>query len=583
MEIAIPIIALGGLFAIKRRKEKFTGMGRNTNYLPNVNELPNNFPVVNENQIKDSVNSYPNPNAATDKYFNQTLYQDAANAIPNNVGNNISQVYSLTGNYMNTSEFKHENMVPFYRSKMGTNTGVKDNESLLDNMVGTYNNMIKKTEQAPLFKPENNINWVNGMPSMDDFYASRVNPGMSMNNVKPFESIMVAPGLNKGFDNTGSGGFNSGMESRETWMDKNVDELRVETNPKMTYTLENLEGPKKSLVSNLGIQAPVNKNLPDSYFAMGPERYFTGPNESKAPMYHSEEMVKDQHRADTTTEYSGNPTSLVKQSGYVTKNYQPSTKIALPTSDVAVSSAKGRGGYEGFNSMHKSHTNYVNNRAVNQQPQTLLLNVKQTIGSILAPITEILKPNKRDELTNNPRIYGNGKYGVNSSYVSTHKVEPTIKETTIYTPNSFQGQQNGVGGYATHDKRPINNQRHDTSYSSFGNVGGASNTLGLKDYSAVYNQTNNELKEPTTYARANHGNTQVFNSHINMSSAKMDQDRVNNRQWVPSSMPATHAHVEMLGQTYKPKEKQTNIDDRLNGDLLSAFKANPYTQSLQSF
>lgn len=67
-----------------------------------------------------------------------------------------------------------------------------------------------------------------------------------------------------------------------------------------------------------------------------------------------------------------------------------------------------------------------------------------------------------------------------------------------------------------------------------------------------------------------------------MNTAKMDEDRVNNRQWVPSSMPATHAHKEMLGQTYKPQENGTNINDRLNGDLLSAFKANPYTQSLQS-
>jgi hypothetical protein len=48
-------------------------------------------------------------------------------------------------------------------------------------------------------------------------------------------------------------------------------------------------------------------------------------------------------------------------------------------------------------------------------------------------------------------------------------------------------------------------------------------------------------------------------------------------------MPQMYAHKEMLGETYKPPEMTTNIDDRLNANLLDAFKANPYTQSLQSY
>jgi len=582
MELAIPLLALGGLFAIKRR-EKFTSMGRKVNYLPNVDVPVENYPTVNKKEVDDSVNSYPNANVATDKYFNQTLYQDQSIALPNNTGNTIQQVYSLTGNYVNTDEFKHENMVPFYRSKLSSTVGVNMNESILDNNSGTYNNKIKKTEQAPLFNPQKDINWMNGMPDMGEFYLSRVNPAISMNNVKPFESIMVGPGLNKGYENSGSGGFNSGMESRDKWIDKNVDELRVATNPKMTYTLENLEGPKNSIVSNVGLQPPVNKNLPDSFYELGPERYFTAPAEANGPMMHSTEMIRDQHREGTTTEYSGPPTALVKQNGYVTKNYAGPKKVPLPPSDITISSATGRGGYEGLNSVHKSHTNYINNRSVNSQEPSLFLNVSNTIGSILAPITDILQSNKRGEMCANPRLYGNGKYGVNSSYVANQSVAPTIKETTIYTPNSYQISQNGLGAYATHNNLPISNQRHDTTYSSFGNVGGAANSLGVQDYSATYNQTNNELKEPTTYARTNHGNTQVFNPQMNVSIAKIEDDRVNNRQWVPSAMPQTFASKEMMGQTYKPAENPVNVGDRLNPDLLSAFKSNPYTHSLESF
>lgn len=569
MELVIPIIALGGLFAIKRRKEGFAANKLNT-------EIPN-YPVEQKTNL---LNDYVDPNTATDKYFNQTLYREQS-ALPN-TGNTIQQVYSLTGNYMEANDFTHDNMVPFYRSKLSTTTGVKNNETLLDNMVGTYNNMIKKTEQSPLFKPENDVNWINGMPNMDDFYLSRTTAGMTMNNVKPFESVMVGPGLNKGYDNSGSGGYNSGMESRETWQDKNVDELRVATNPKMTYTLDNLEGPVKSLISNIGIQAPVNKNLPDSYYVMSPERYFTTPTEAKGQMMRTEEMMKEQNRTGTTTEYSGPPTAMVKQNGYVTKKYEKPKRQELATSDVRACSAIGKGGTEGFDSMHKSHTNYINNRSVNENTP-VFLNVSRTIGSILAPITDILKPNKRDEMSKNPRIYGNGKYGVNSSYVANQQVAPTIKETTLYTPNSFQGHQNGVGGYVTQDMRTINNQRDNTTYTSFGNIGGAANNIGAKDYSADYRQTNNELKEATTYSRTNHGNTQTFNPHMNVNIAKQEQDRVNNRQWVPSAMPQTFATKEMMGNTYKPQDEMTNVDNRLDGNLLSAFKSNPYTQSLQSY
>lgn len=559
MELVIPLLALGGLFVIKRKRENFTGK---ISSVPEIN-YPTEIP-------SDSINDYSNPNTRTDKYYDQSF----ENPLPNSIGK--SQIYSLNGKYVDTNDFTHNNMVPFYGSKMGSSTGVKTNESILDNMAGSYNNMIKKTEQAPLFKPETSINWANGMPNMDDFYLSRTNPGMMMNNVKPFEPVMVAPGLNKGYDHSGSGGYNSGMESRESWMDKNVDELRVSTNPKTTYTLDNLEGPSKSLIGNVGIQAPVNKNLPDTYYDLGPERYFTTPSGSKGPMSHSIEMIKNQNREGTTTEYSGIPTSLVKQNGYVTKNYEQTKRQILPTSDITISNAVGRGGYEGINSMQKSHTNYINNRSMNEN--TPLINISNTIGSILAPITDLLKPNKRDEMSKNPRMYGNGKYGVNSSYIANQNVAPTIKETTIYTPNSFQGQQNGVGGYVTQEIQL--NQKQDTNYSSFGNIGGSANNLGAKDYSADYKQTNNELKEVTTYNRTNHGNTQIYQPNMNLNIAKQDND-LNNRQWIPSSMPQTFATKEMMGQTYKPLDNPTN--NRLDGDLLSAFKANPYTQSLQSY
>ena len=68
MELAIPLIALGGMYIVsnqtpskscdtekgktqKINQENFTSMGVNRNYLPNTNTPPQNFPVSNINQL----------------------------------------------------------------------------------------------------------------------------------------------------------------------------------------------------------------------------------------------------------------------------------------------------------------------------------------------------------------------------------------------------------------------------------------------------------------------------------------------------------------------------------------------------
>ena len=71
------------------------------------------------------------------------------------------------------------------------------------------------------------------MPNQNDFYQSRVKPSMKIANVKPWEEVRVGPGLDQGYGSQGTLGFNSGMEAREKWIDRGVDELRVKTNPKL--------------------------------------------------------------------------------------------------------------------------------------------------------------------------------------------------------------------------------------------------------------------------------------------------------------------------------------------------------------
>ena len=593
MELAIPLVALGGMYVIsnqknnssnkqkkvrfsenpaKPQKENFTNMGKNTNYLPNTNIPPQNYPITNDKELVDTIQHYPNPNTVTDKYFNQNLYEEKER-MGKKTGNNIQEIYSLSGNYLDSEQFKHNNMVPFYGGKIKGKT--YDNniaESVLDNMAGTGSQIIKKIEQAPLFKPQENIQWAYGMPDMSDFYQSRVNPGLKNNNVKPFESIRVGPGLDRGYSSEGTGGFNSGMEAREVWLPKTVDELRIETNPKEEYSLVNHEGPAQSVIKNVGKIGTVEKYTPDTFFIQSQDRWLTTTGLEKQSRMISEEIQKPSHRNDTTTYYSGVPNSTLKTASYVPKIYEDSKRVILPGKDVAPSNATGRGPITDGDEFLKSHTNIVNHRATTRHADTFGSGFARAIGAAIAPIMDVLKPSRKEEYSCNARIY----------YVLAAGDLPntTIRETTLYTPHGNIGNQIN-GAYTVNEQQAIANQRDTTNHSALGNAGGSGSKYGNRQYDANYRQTNNITKEKTVVARTNQGNAQMFNPVMNATISKLDTDRENNRMWAPESVIPAGPSVQTYGKVNMPQYYNECYNcDRIQPDLLNAFRENPYTHSL---
>uniref|UniRef100_A0A6C0K0Q8 DUF5899 domain-containing protein n=1 Tax=viral metagenome TaxID=1070528 RepID=A0A6C0K0Q8_9ZZZZ len=596
MEIAIPILALGGLYVasnqgapskknIRSKMEQFTSMGAKRNYLPNTNTPPQNYPVPNESEITDTVQKYANPNAASDKYFDQNLYEKKQNSGAY-VGNNIQQVYSLTGDYVAKTDFKHNNMIPFYGGKIKGQVYNNNNaETILDNMIGSGSQVIKKIEQAPLFKPQDNMQWAHGAPNSSDFYQSRVNPGMKISNVKPFETEYVGPGLNQGYTTQGSGGYNSGMESRDSWLPKTVDELRVATNPKMEYTLENHQGPSYSHVQNVGIIGKVEKYNPDTFFIQTQDRWLTTTGQEKGQMLRPIEEVHSTTRASTTQSYTGVAGPADRVANYVPGSYEEAKRNELPMCDVGPSAAMNRGDHADKDNALKSHTNYVNNRSTMRQPDSIRSGFGRAIGAVIAPLMDAFNPTRREEYSGNYRIYGDAGSRVPDSYVlNPNDVAPTtIKETTLYTPRSYIGRQIEGGGYQTNEQTPISNQRDTTNCSYIGDAGGSATGWGEMSYASAYAQHNNESKEKSVVSRTNHGNTNIYNQQMNVNVARIDGDRDNTRMWVPTNMPQMPMSKETYGKIRAPQYYNQCIGcDRISPDILNAFKENPYTHSLTS-
>jgi hypothetical protein len=600
MELAIPLVALGGMYVIsnqKKPKENFNNMGiktnlqektpesRFSNYLPNTNVPPQNYPIMNNKELIDNVQEYPNPNVATDKYFNQNMYEQKERAgVP--VSNNIQEFYSLTGDYMSTKMFKHNNMVPFNGGKpKGQIYNNNNAETILDNYVGSGSQVIKKIEQAPLFKPQENVQWTYGMPDMSDFYQSRQNPVNKNNMVKPFESIRVGPGLDKGYSADGSNGYNSGMEVRDKWLPKTVDELRIATNPKQEYDLNGLQGPAQSVIKNIGIEGKVEKYRPDTFFINTQDRWLTTTGAEKAGQLVPNFVVKPSTRNETTTYQHGTPNSTIKTASYAPTRHEETKRIQLDGFNIGHSCATGSAPlqHEASDKTHNSHTNYENNRSVNKQPQPFGSGFSGAIGAVISPIMEILKPSRKEEYSCNMRIYGNmGGGQVSENYVLTpgDVTNTTIKETTLYQPNGYINSQKDNAGYLVNEQNPIANQRDSVNHESFM---GMSSNHGNRQYDAVYRQTNNQVKEKSVVGRTNQGNAKHFNSQMNVTMSKLDSDRENNRLWAPHSILNAGPSMQTHGKANMPQYYDNCQGcERIAPDILKAFKENPYTHSLSS-
>ena len=588
MEIAIPLLALGGMYVISNQEntnvikknknsENFVNMGKPkpAQYLPNTNIPPDNYPTMNNSQLVDNVKEYEGTNIASDKYFNQNVYQVAEQMnVP--VGNNIQDIYSLTGDYVSKTDFIHNNMVPFTGSKPKGQVYNNNNaQTILDNYSGTGSQITKKIEQAPLFKPQENVQWTNGAPNMSDFYQSRVNPALRNNMVKPFESIHVGPGLNQGYSNKGTGGFNSGMESRDLWLPKTVDELRISTNPKEEYSLLDHQGPANAMIKNIGIEGKVEKNRPDRFYINSQDRWFTTTGAEKGTRPIAKEIFKPSNRNELTQFQQGTPSSTLKTASYVPKKYEPSKRTQLDGFQVGHSCGSKQAPLHEYSGNVKSHTNYENNRSINEQPST--------VGAVVAPLMDMLKPSKKDEYSDNIRIYGNYGGSVPKNYVLDPIDMPnvTVKETTLHSTNGYIGNQNENAAYLITEQQPIYNQRDTTT--NFCQYNPAGTKYGAMPYDSI--QTNNVVKETLVASRINQGNAKTFNSNMNVSLSKVEEDRNNNRLWVPSSLgvpsgPNMQTHGR-LNTNLQYIDNNKNCD-RIEGDLLRAFKENPYTQSLQS-
>ena len=609
-ELAFPILGLGLLVLISNKDgkdkkgkkndedkiEKFTNMGKNVNSLPNTHIPNKNFPIENQpidETNKNYVREYLNQNQTTDKFFNSDIglkNRDIATAVAANKG-----IASLSGKEMSYNSFQHNNMVPFFGSTVKGPTDHNHNKSILDNMGGAGSEHINKVEAAPLFKPEDNMQWSHGAPCQSDFFQTRELPSSKMANVLPWEQQKVAPGLGLGYTTEGAGGFNSGMLDRKAWEPPTVNELRAATNPKVTYGLFGHEGPAQSEVQNRPIEGKMEKNRPDTDFAIGQNRWLTTTGSSLGQTQAPKQMLGNVNKC--TTEYFGGSNGGDEQGSYIAGHYETGHRQELCPTNMNPVSAAGQGASNADNYSIKGYNIPKNNRTSNCQSQNegTVGAINSTVKAMMAPIMDALRPSRKENIICNANILGNIQSSVPNLPLTNpnNKPKTTNKEMTAgkIGLNYLNVSHISVpeGGYQNTEMQVKEQQRNLGNCSTEGYIGNTSSCNAQMDVKAWNQQHNNVNKTYENWPMV--GGTQIFDGNVNVQIDKKDADRVNNRLQCEDfirtghqSLTASVPSAETYGKINMPQQYGHEVNsERMNPDILTAFKNNPYAQSLNSY
>lgn len=196
----------------------------------------------------------------------------------------------------------HNNEVPFFGARVTQSMYSGATDHVLDNHTGAGKEYFQKREVKSFFDAKPGTGQPYGNQVETDFLQSRMVSGQNMKNVFPIEQVQVGPGANDGYTNIPKGGFQQD-QLREFELPKTTDELRVLTNPKVSYEPPVIPGANQ--ITQPGIQAEVKKNKPDRFGILGMDRVNTAVGVQTAPRIYAEQPMKAQARETTEKEYFG--------------------------------------------------------------------------------------------------------------------------------------------------------------------------------------------------------------------------------------------------------------------------------------
>jgi hypothetical protein len=325
---------------------------------------------------------------------------------------------NLAGIEIPSDQFIHNNMVPFFGSRIKQNVSSSANRPTLEKFTGQFNEDIcfRKSEMKPLFDPNERKQDIYGNKYESDYLRDRINEPRIRNNERPFESIIVGPGLDQGYSSKPTGGFQQ-YEVRDYAMPKNVDELRVGGNPKLSYSGRILPAKGSTQRGQIG---EMNKNRDVvTFFENKGERNFTTVGAYTKEKQRPEVEVKETARTCTTREYTGD---AYRNTARTTEPVVKETS-RQQLKDYGFRNVDGEEYGKGVEYDYGKYSiRPVENERDTTTEKTYEGNLTSLVKSIIAPLEDIFRNTRKEYMIQNPRAYG--------------QLQPTFPERiTIKDPN----------------------------------------------------------------------------------------------------------------------------------------------------
>jgi hypothetical protein len=516
---------------------------------------------------------------------------------PTYVKGNITS--ALSGEEIPASEFKHNNMVPFFGGRVKQNMRATQNTNLLDTFTGAGDTQITKKEVEQMFDtskaPYGNPY---GLESATDFIESRINTPWKRNNETPMEKIRVAPGVGEKGGLLGNGGFQQ-LEINEIMRPRTTDQLRVATNPKTTYDQPLVPGAHfvGSAADNAG---EVRKYRPDRFFTdESNSRVIPGPGAVVAEAVRPVQVLPETTRTETSTEIfgaaAGQDTFQSYTSGaYRTPMGQQYGGAGFRNADMSSYFTKntdspeadyGRGSWE----------NRPNERATTSK-RTMALNISPAeSGTVPVHYTDDARPTRRAEMESGT---GSGEVGHAVAYASSAPAatvwdpqdiaRTTVKQTTIVLDRyGVVGSASQPNKLKVYDPNDIARPTQKAIYSNRSYTGGGYEpNHGILNEDYAYNMRTNPNKEQIAKGRkpiAGSGQVATFNDQVNQTARRLVADDVNIRVNAKNRVEGLPPGAGDLGQVKYRVPLHLDVSaERLTPDIVSAVNTNPLMQSLEA-
>lgn len=345
-------------------------------------------------------------------------------------------------------DFSHNNMVPFFGGGITQNMNVNMNQTLLEKYTGNDDSTrIEKIEQTNFSDIRKNVyTHENSQAYLTEF--DRMESSPFHNNILPTEQVKVGPGTKFSDPIDPSGGFQQDSY-RDIGYYKDIDDLRVKTNPKESYEGRVVDGLKETKRGKLG---KLDKNRVDTFYEKTEDDLFktTGAylKEKKRPCVD----VKDTNRKDAV-EYQGVAHKNIGDIKY--GEVKDSTKQNLESYGERNAQMTDTGKGYTYDYGKKNILVYNNERDVTST-KTYEGNLTSYIKSMIAPITDVFKRSNKEYFVQNAREFGQMQSTLPNKqtiYNPNDIAKTTIKETLV--EDTRTGNIKGIEQITTYDPNDV--------------------------------------------------------------------------------------------------------------------------------